>query len=279
MSDSKKLFKDCSRTLSFLDSVIDNLPDAIYIKDNELKYIFANKAYCEFYGKPKEDILGKTVHELFPPEQADNFTKQDQSVLVNKTLMDVPEVTYSDASGGSHIVTAKKAPLIDAEGNVSFIVGVTRDITELKKTELEKIQAIKERDEAISKLTTPLVEIWEGIILVPLIGIIDSYRAKQITESLLNYIAQARTGIVIMDISGISDVDTKTASHILQTIQAVKLMGSEFIITGISPDVASTLVTLGIDLSEITTRRTLHEGLEYAFRKTGLTITAPTINS
>ncbi len=127
--------------------------------------------------------------------------------------------------------------------------------------------------ENMEKFAIPLVEVWEGIIMLPLIGILDSARAKQVTESILAHIAQTKTDIVILSIGGIVAVDTKTANHILRTVHAAKLMGSEVIITGIRPDVATTLVTLGVDLSSIVTRSTLHEGLEYAFSKLGFKVT------
>jgi len=137
----------------------------------------------------------------------------------------------------------------------------------------ERESVIKQQQKAIMKLSTPLVEVWEGIVMLPLIGTLDSARARQLTESVLNYIAQAKAGTVVVDISGIAAVDTKAASHILRSIQAIKLMGSDAIITGIRPDVATTLVTLGVDLSGIVTRSTLREGLEYAYAKLGLKMT------
>jgi rsbT co-antagonist protein RsbR len=144
----------------------------------------------------------------------------------------------------------------------------------MKRTE----DTLAEKDEMLRKLSTPLVEVWEGIMMLPLIGILDSARAKEITESILEHIAQTKTDIVILSIGGITTVDTKAASHILRTAQAVKLMGSEFVITGMRPDVAVTLVSLGVDLSGIVTQATLHEGLEYSFAKLGWKVTKTSTN-
>jgi rsbT co-antagonist protein RsbR len=135
-----------------------------------------------------------------------------------------------------------------------------------------KERIIKTQQKAILELSMPIIEVWDGIAMVPLIGVLDSSRAKQLTESVLDYIGQTKTSIVVTDISGITAVDTKTASHIIRTIQAIRLMGSDVVVTGIRPDVATTLVTLGIDLSGILTRSKLREGLEYAFVKLGLKI-------
>jgi len=142
-----------------------------------------------------------------------------------------------------------------------------------KRMEIEarrNMEKLKEKDAIIRKLSTPLVEIWEGIVMLPLIGILDSARAKQFTESLLEYITRNKSEIAIIDISGIAAIDTQIANHILRAIQAVKLMGAEMIVTGVRPDVAVTLVAIGAELSHVVTRGTLREGLEYAFEKLGL---------
>jgi len=127
----------------------------------------------------------------------------------------------------------------------------------------------KGKGEQSEMVPTPIVEVWEGIIMVPVIGILDSARTKQITESILGHIARVKTEVAIISIGGISVVDTKTANHLIRTVHAAKLMGTEAIITGIRPDVATTLVNLGVDLSGIMTFSTMHEGLECAFKKLG----------
>jgi rsbT co-antagonist protein RsbR len=134
-------------------------------------------------------------------------------------------------------------------------------------------ESIIRAQQTVMSLSIPLVEVWEDIIAVPLVGILDSARAKQLTESVLEHIARAKTDIIILDISGIAALDTSTANYILHATQAVKLMGSEVIITGIRPDVATTLVTLGVDVSGIMTRSTLREGLEYGYTKAGFRLT------
>jgi rsbT co-antagonist protein RsbR len=138
----------------------------------------------------------------------------------------------------------------------------------------ERESVIKQQQREVAKLYTPVVDVWEGVVMMPLIGILDSARAKQITEAILERVGKEKTElIVILSIGGITAIDTKTANHILRALHAVRLMGSEMIITGIRPDVATTLVALGIDLSGIVTRSTMREGLEYAFDKLKLKVT------
>lgn len=137
----------------------------------------------------------------------------------------------------------------------------------------ERERVIRQQQETLLSLSTPLVEIWDKIVMLPLIGILDAARAKQSTEAILERIARAKTEVFVMDISGIASVDSESIGHIVRAIQAARLMGSDTIITGIRPDVATTIVTLGIDISNVVTRSTLREGLEYAYSRLGLTVT------
>jgi anti-anti-sigma factor len=155
--------------------------------------------------------------------------------------------------------------------SVSIVEAFMRNRIETKAK--RNMEELKDRDEMIRRLSTPLVQVSESIVMLPLIGILDSARARQFTESVLECIARNKTEIVVMDISGIAAIDTKVANHILRTIQAVRLMGSEMIITGVRPDVAVTLVGLGVELPGIVTRGTLREGLEYAYDKLGFRLT------
>jgi rsbT co-antagonist protein RsbR len=164
------------------------------------------------------------------------------------------------------------------------VIGIGPIFNERKLAELKlkdqtqqltlQMKELEERDQAIRSLSTPLTQVWEGVVMIPLVGILDSARAKQLTESILNYIANTKTKIVILSIEGIAAIDTETANYILRTINVIKLMGSEMIVTGIRPDVAEALVRLGIDLSSIVTHRTMREGFDYVFAKLGLKVTA-----
>lgn len=128
--------------------------------------------------------------------------------------------------------------------------------------ELEK--SIKEQQRGMLALSTPVLQIRDQILALPLIGTIDSARAAQIVEQLLNSIVATQASIVIIDITGVPVIDTAVANHLIKTIQAAKMLGAETIITGISPANAQTLVTLGLDLSMMTTRSTLRSGVKLA---------------
>jgi len=132
---------------------------------------------------------------------------------------------------------------------------------------------IREQQKSLLEISTPVIQVWEEILVLPLIGTIDSARAKQIMENLLESIVATKSSIVIMDITGVPAVDTEVANRLLRTMQAAKLMGAECVLTGISPQISQTLVHIGVDLSGVTTRASLRDGLALAFRKLKLKVT------
>jgi Anti-anti-sigma regulatory factor (antagonist of anti-sigma factor) len=134
---------------------------------------------------------------------------------------------------------------------------------------------IKQQAKAIDELSTPVIQLWDGILALPLIGTIDSARAKQIMENLLSEIVKTKSSQVVMDITGVPIVDTGVASRLMRTVEAARLLGAECILTGISPIIAQTLVTVGINLGSIQTRATLKNGLESALNNLNMRI-APT---
>lgn len=140
---------------------------------------------------------------------------------------------------------------------------------------LDRVQAIvaSQRD-AIMELSTPVIEIWKGIMVLPLIGTIDSARTRQIMENLLTRIVETQAEVVILDLTGVSVVDTAVANHLMKTVQAAELLGTRCILAGISPAIAQTLVHLGVDLGHITTCSTLRSGLQQALRSQGVALNA-----
>lgn len=131
----------------------------------------------------------------------------------------------------------------------------------LKKRE----KVILSQSETLMELSSPIVKLWDNVLAVPIIGVLDSKRTQTIMENLLEMIVNKGSKISIIDITGVSIVDTQVANHILKTVSAVKLLGAEAIITGIRPEVAQTIVNLGVELKEVITRSNLADGLKYAF--------------
>jgi rsbT co-antagonist protein RsbR len=135
-------------------------------------------------------------------------------------------------------------------------------------------QVIQRQQQELLDLSTPVVQLWHGILALPLIGTLDSERTQTVMESLLEGIVEQEATIAIIDITGVPTVDTLVAQHLLKTVAAARLMGAECIISGIRPQIAQTIVHLGVDLGDVITKSTLAEALRMALSKRGQVITA-----
>jgi rsbT co-antagonist protein RsbR len=133
-------------------------------------------------------------------------------------------------------------------------------------------QIIERQQQELLDLTTPVVKLWDSIVALPLIGTLDSERTQVVMESLLDSIVENEAAIAIIDITGVPTVDTLVAQHLLKTVAAARLMGAECIISGIRPQIAQTIVHLGVDLGDVVTKATLAEALKIALRRVGLVV-------
>jgi rsbT co-antagonist protein RsbR len=122
------------------------------------------------------------------------------------------------------------------------------------------------------ELSTPVVKLWEGVLALPLIGTLDSARTQVVMESLLQRIVETGSGIAILDITGVPTVDTLVAQHLIKTVTAARLMGAECIISGIRPQIAQTIVHLGVELGDVITKASLADAFALAMKKVGLTV-------
>ena len=139
----------------------------------------------------------------------------------------------------------------------------------------------KKREEIIARqqvemleLSTPVVQLWDGVLALPLIGTLDSGRTQTVMESLLQSIQATRSRMAIIDITGVPAVDTLVAQHLLKTVAATRLMGASCVVSGVRPQIAQTMVHLGVSLEGVTTKATLADALAHAFRELGLTVTS-----
>jgi rsbT co-antagonist protein RsbR len=132
---------------------------------------------------------------------------------------------------------------------------------------------IRRQQEELIELSTPVVKLWDGVVALPLIGTLDSARTQVVMESLLERIVATDSTIAIIDITGVPTVDTLVAQHLLKTVAAARLMGADCIISGIRPQIAQTIVHLGLDLSEVITKSSLADAVVVALERTGFEIT------
>src|SRR6476620_9953998 len=154
--------------------------------------------------------------------------------------------------------------LVEAYYNVNRLLdhfGITTFETFIKGRE----EVILRQTDEIAEISTPVIQVWDGILALPIIGTLDSARTQVVMENLLQQIVETESTIAILDISGVPAVDSLVAQHLIKTVAATRLMGAECIISGIRPEIAQTVVHLGIDLSNIVTKSSLASALKYAF--------------
>lgn len=166
--------------------------------------------------------------------------------ILQNEIKDNPELLYE--------ASMKINKLIDSFSMITFE-------TFIKGRE----EVILRQTDEITEISTPVIRVWDGILALPIIGTLDSARTQVVMESLLQEIVDTGSGIAILDISGVPAVDSLVAQHLIKTVSATRLMGAECIISGIRPEIAQTVVHLGIDLSNIITKASLASALRYAF--------------
>ena len=138
----------------------------------------------------------------------------------------------------------------------------------------EKERTIQAQQEELKHTSTPITEIWDGVLTLPIIGTLDSSRTMSVMESMLSRIEEDRAKVVVIDVTGVQAIDSQVSHHLIQMIRAVGLMGARAILTGIRPEIARAITSLNIDLSMVSTRSTLSDGLKEAFNLLGITVHA-----
>ncbi len=138
----------------------------------------------------------------------------------------------------------------------------------------EKERTIFTQEAELRETSTPITEIWDGVLSLPIIGALDSSRTMLVMEALLNRIASDHARMVVMDLTGVKNIDSQVSHHLIQMVRAIQLMGSDAILTGIRPEIARALTSLNIDLGNVTTRASLSDGLKEAFRRMNIHVTS-----
>ncbi|AUX37967.1 MULTISPECIES: STAS domain-containing protein [Sorangium] len=160
-------------------------------------------------------------------------------------------------------------PFGEPSGGRVGAIGLAIDISESKAVENElriQLDRIAAQQKVIRDLSTPIIEVWDGVLTLPMVGTVDSVRTAEVMDSLLRQIVEKRASFAILDLTGVEVVDTKVASHLVELVTAIRLLGADGIVAGIKPTVAQTMVALGLDLTQLNTQRNLRAALNYAIR-------------
>jgi rsbT co-antagonist protein RsbR len=225
----------------------------------------ANPASKLFSGIDLEAEVGRLALEVFPNGIESGLLPIYAEVVRSGQTRDLGVVPYGDDRVGAGFFAVQAVALPNNSACILF-----ENVTERKRAEAALRQSITQEETiraqaaALAELSTPLIPLNDKVVVMPLIGSVDSRRAQQVIETLLHGIAEHRAEVAILDITGVPIVDTQVANALVQAAQAVKLLGAQVVLSGIRPEVAQTLVGLGTELRSIVTRSTLQSGIAYA---------------
>jgi methyl-accepting chemotaxis protein len=262
MADSSKTEKLTER--EYLEALVEAISRSNAICEFELDgtVITANENFLRIMGYNLEEIVGQH-HRIFTDAE---YARSEEYAEFWESLRagDFQAAEYRRIGKGGKTVwiQATYNPILDAEGKPKRIVKFASDITERMEAEA----LIDQQQQLLMELSTPVMQLFSGVVLMPLVGNIDGQRATQLISRLLEAISEYEAEVAILDLTGVPIIDTDVARHLLKTVAAAKMLGSVVILTGINPNGAQTLVQLGIDISHITTKGSLRSGIEEALR-------------
>jgi rsbT co-antagonist protein RsbR len=251
--------------------LLDLAHDAIIVLDDHDLVTYWNRGAERVYGYTRDEAMGKNPRDLLKTTFPTDIEE------IERIFMDIGhwegELLHKRRDGTEVLVHSRWVLKRGQNGSPDVTLEINSDITARKKADAEEAHARRQEEViraqalAIAELSTPLIPITDEILVMPLVGVMDSNRAKQVMENLLDGISLSRGHFAIIDITGVPVVDTQVANALIRAAHAARLLGAEVILTGISPHVAQTLVTIDTDLSAITTRGTLQSGISYALER------------
>jgi rsbT co-antagonist protein RsbR len=241
-----------------INAILESITDAFFAVDNAWRFTYINHQAGELLFRAPEELPGKVIWEEFPDAVGTTFYQQYHRAVAEQTA-----VTFEEYYPPFDIWFEVRAYPSNDGLSVYF-----HDISERRRLEAEhkrlQDEIIQSQAAILAEMSTPLIPLSDEVVVMPLIGTIDTQRAQQIMENLLTGISQHRAAVAILDITGVRVVDTQVANALVRAAQAAKLLGAQVILTGMHGTIAQTLVHLGADLSGLITRSTLQNGITYA---------------
>ena len=260
----------------FLSEIINAITSGIFVTDLENNILMINPAGARLVGKSPGDCFDRKCYDIFDTPMCKSEQCTCKLSTSNNTVNHGETMLRVD--GREIPIEFTSRPLRNHKGDIIGCVENFIDISErLEKDRIimeQKEGLLKKREEDIRhlqdeilELSTPVIEVWDGIVALPLVGTLDSHRAHTAMQRLLESIEYTRSSFVIIDITGVPTVDSEVASHVLQTAGAVRLMGCETILTGVGPHIARVISEGDVDLDNIIVRARMTDGLHYAIGK------------
>jgi rsbT co-antagonist protein RsbR len=241
-----------------LDSLFD---EVIQLDDNG--YVMTwNRGAERLKGYTTEEAIGQHVTAFYTDEDVRSGVAEREMRMAMETGRCETEGWRKRKDGSRFWASVVLTAMRDSQGELLGYVKVARDQTERRAAE----ELIRRQRDEILELSTPVIQVWDRVLALPIIGTLDSNRASRLTEGLLGKIADLEAEIVILDISGVPTIDTQVAQHLLKTVHAARLMGATSILSGVRPETAQAMVHLGIELGGLRSRNTLRDALQLALQ-------------
>ncbi|WP_437774887.1 STAS domain-containing protein [Sorangium sp. So ce1097] len=233
-------------------------PAAFAMFDREMRYVMASQRYGADFGMDSRGLIGRSHYDVFP-DVPEHWKAVHQRCLAGASEGN-DEEPFPRADGHIEWGSWKIFPWHTPSGEIGGIMLFQEVITKRKQLE----DTLRRQAKELLALSAPIVPISQGVLVLPLVGALDSTRAQQVMENLLSKVVERQARVAIIDVTGVPHIDTSSASALLQVAQAVRLLGAQVVLTGIRPEVAQAIVGLGIDLTGIVTRRDLQSGIAFA---------------
>ena len=230
--------------------------------------ITANKNFLDLMGYSLAEVQGKHHRVFCEKEYSETEQYREFWRELGAGKFNSGEFKRIAKNGREVYIQATYNPVLDLKGEPYKVLKVASDITERKKMSEERAKQAS----MIMEMSTPVMQLWDKVLMLPVIGLIDSNRIQMIMEAVLQKVIDYEARVIVIDIQGVPTVDSAVANHLLKVAKATRLMGCVCIVTGISPVVAQAIVNLGIELNDIVTQSTLKEGVNNSFKIAGYTL-------
>jgi len=242
-----------------LDSIIDT---EVIMLDQEGTILTWNHGAARLKGYTAAEVVGTNIARFYQQEDVESGLLERELRLALESGRFEGEGWRVRKDGSRFWANVTLSPVRNMDGDHIGFVKICRDETE----RVERDRLLQRQRDEILELSTPVMQIWDRVLVLPIIGTLDSVRAARLTENLLQRIASDKAAIVILDISGVPMIDTAVAQHLFKTIAGAQLMGAQSIISGTRPETAQAMVHLGIDIGTVKSRNSLSDALQLAFR-------------
>lgn len=276
---------------SLLGAILETCAVGLCLCDQRGRFVSVNRAFCELFGYRPEELIGRIFSKILPSEEHDHANELFQRYLGGESKSGDTMELRARRRDGTVLYIALSASLLYREDGGRFLVGSITDVTERKeqaahlleraddaereaqsKSELlsalrDKLALIEQQHQQILDLSAPVLDVWDGVLAVPLIGALDQTRAYTVSERMLEAVVQHRARTVLLDLTGAARMDAQAAQVVLRLVRAVRLLGARALLTGLSAEAARVLTGLGLDLSELVSLRSLKEGLYAAISR------------